>query len=205
MGNPWILTERQKVIDLWLRCAVNYYGAITPRAFLVLFNRYNKPKLLKDELLKYTYKLNRQIDKNYYIYTNYIVNREVNRQKIDEIIYHQSGKKFYYATDNELLIYENPEYYQPTDETKALIDYLKYKYNIDFIIADGFARKLTILSRTEATVQEQTALIDQFKIPLKDIKEADIFLGYMMNVMNTTRKWANCGHTPAELYDGHLS
>lgn len=73
MGNSWILTERQKLIDVWLRCAANYYGHITPRAFLALVNRYNEPKLLKAELMKYLNKLMRQANRNYCLYENAII------------------------------------------------------------------------------------------------------------------------------------
>ena len=81
MANPWLLTPRQKEVDRYLRCAANYFGHITPRAFLSLFNRHNKPKLLKAELMKYLRKLNHQTDRNYALYDNAITSLRVSTGK----------------------------------------------------------------------------------------------------------------------------
>ena len=50
MGNPWALTEWQKEIDSYLIGTTRLYGFVTPKQFLLVFNRYHEPKLLKSEL-----------------------------------------------------------------------------------------------------------------------------------------------------------
>lgn len=96
MPNNWLLTEQQKQIDKWLRSAVNFYGSLPHRVFLILYNKYNRPKLLKAELLQFSNKLMKQLDRNYSIYENVIINLRVPDEIIDRAIYHQNGKSFYY-------------------------------------------------------------------------------------------------------------
>ena len=72
MGNPWALTEWQKEIDSYLIGTTRLYGFVTPKQFLLVFNRYHEQKLLKSKLMKYANKLVRQ-SRNYYIYDNAII------------------------------------------------------------------------------------------------------------------------------------
>lgn len=83
MTNVWKLTQRQQSIDLYLQACANLYGHITPRRFLLIYNKYNEDKLLKDELLQYSNKLNRQAN-NYCIYTNAIINSTVAPKSLTE-------------------------------------------------------------------------------------------------------------------------
>jgi hypothetical protein len=50
MANRWTLTEQQKTVDTYLKGCVNLYGYVTPRQFLKVYNRYNTPKIKKDDL-----------------------------------------------------------------------------------------------------------------------------------------------------------
>jgi len=153
MGNSWVLTERQKIIDKYLRCAANFYGHITPRAFLVLFNRYNEPKLLKAELMKYWNKLTRQFDRNYCLYENAITSSRVPNEKIDEIMYYQQGKQFYIPGESEMLRYESDNYYKATDFIRNMQEYLCKHLQMNPFSADALLQKLSWLIRTEARNQ----------------------------------------------------
>jgi len=93
MANVWKLTERQQTIDLFLQAFANLYGHITPKQFLLIYNKYNVDRLLKADLMQYANKLNYQA-KNYKIYSNAIVNTTVDTELIDNIIYYQSNKKY---------------------------------------------------------------------------------------------------------------
>lgn len=199
MGNSWLLTDRQNIIDKYLRCTANYYGHITPRAFLVLFNRYNEPKLLKAELMKYWNKLTRQFDRNYRLYENAILSSRVSDDKINEIICYQNGKSFYFPEESELLKYENDNYYEMTDFTRNMQNYLCEQLKMNPFSADALLRKLSWLIRTEARNQEQMDLLEEFHLQLSGMKQANEFMMLQSDMSNNTRKWANCGYTPLEL------
>lgn len=85
MANRYTLTERQKTIDTYLKGCVNLYGFVTVRQFLKVFNRYNQPKLLKEELMKCADKLVRLSYMDYQIYSNAIINTRVPQERIDAI------------------------------------------------------------------------------------------------------------------------
>lgn len=199
MGNSWILTARQKIIDRYLRCAANLYGHITPKAFLVLFNRYNEPKLLKAELMKYWNKLMRQTDRNYCLYDNAIISTRVQNDKIDEIMSFQQGKQFYIPSKSELLKYESDNYYEATDFTRKLQEYLCKQLQMNPFSADAMLRKLSWLIRIEARNQDQMDLLEEFDVQLNDMRQANEFMMLLSDMSNNTRKWANCGYTPIEL------
>lgn len=199
MGNSRALTERQKAVETYLRCAANLYGFITPRAFLVLFNRYNEPKLLKAELMKYRNKLIRLLDGNYCLYENAITNALVSEDKIDEIICYQNGKSFFIPEEAELLKYENQNYYEVTDYTKNMRKFLCEQFKMNPFAAEALLRRLSWLIRIEASTQEQMALLEDFRVKLTGIKQANEFLALLADMSNNTRKWANCGYTPIEL------
>ncbi len=120
MANRYTLTEQQKVIDTYLKGCVNLYGFVTPRQFLKVYNRYNTPKIRKDDLLKYGMKLIRYSYDSYYIYSNAIVNKRVSDEKIGQIAYLQEGKKYYTPTREEILKYADPNYSPENEYTKAL-------------------------------------------------------------------------------------
>ncbi|NLP47359.1 MAG: hypothetical protein GX345_00260 [Clostridiales bacterium] len=200
MSNNWLLTERQKTIDVWLRSAVNFYGFVTPRAFLIVFNRYNTPKLLKSELMKSANKLLKQLDRNYCIWLDAIVNTSVPGEKIEEILNSQQGKKYYYPTETELLKYKNPNYYERTPQTEALFTYLCDKLGMNRFSAESFVCKLSWLHKTEEPVQKQIDLFEEYDFKMSDIDQAEHLYGLMADMSNHTRKWANCGFTPKEIF-----
>lgn len=109
MTNAWKLTERRQSIDTYLQACADLYGHITPKQFLLIFNKYNEPKLLKAELMQYSNKLNRQA-KNYCIYNNAIINATVEPEVIDRTIYYQSNKKYYVPDREELLKWIDERY-----------------------------------------------------------------------------------------------
>lgn len=51
MANRYALTERQKVMDTYLKGCVNLYGFVTIRQFLKVFNRYNQPRAIRGRFL----------------------------------------------------------------------------------------------------------------------------------------------------------
>jgi len=199
MPNHWELNERQKLIDTWLKGAVNLYGYVTPRAFLTLFNKYNTPKLLKAELLKYSNKLDKKSWMYYCIYENAIVNTTVPDEKIQEIFYHQQGKKYYVPTEVELLSRADPTFYEQTPEAESLYKHLCEKLKVDRLTADKFLGKLITTLMREDHLQSLMTLLDEFQIELINIRQANELLGFITNLSNHTRMWSNCGFTPDEM------
>lgn len=48
-------------------------------------------------------------------------------------------------------------------------------------------------------VQYIFAQLERFDILMEDMEQANEVVGYIMEIMNSTRLWSNCGHTPNEM------
>lgn len=200
--NNWLLNERQQTIDNWLRAAANFYGFVTPRVFLILFNRYNKPKLLKAELMKYWHKFDVNSWKYYALYDNAITRRGVGFEKIDEVQFRQQGKKYYMPTEGELLNYLDPDYYEKTPESERVYQYLRITLSLDQENAEKFMQRVTWMMRIDVPINKILDVLNDFHLVLKDLDQANEFLWLISDLSNHTRKWSNCGHTPTELLSG---
>lgn len=200
MANKYALTERQKQIDMYLKGCVNLYGFVTIRQFLKVYNRYNQPKLLKEELMKCADKLMRISYADYQIYSNAIVNERVPEEKMAEIVRNQSGKTYYMPNVQEILSYASPHFYEHTLQVEELERFLKQKMKINLLSVNGFIEKLVWLIRIEEPTEAQYRLMEEFRIVPKDMKQANELLQKITEVHNHTRIWANCGYTPYQLF-----
>ena len=200
MANAWLLTERQRLIETYLRCAANFYGHITPRAFLVLFNRYNDQKLLKAELMKYCNKLMRQYPRDYVLFDNAVVSTRVESEKIDEIIYYQGAKKYYIPSKEDLMKYLDNNYYENTEYTEALREFLVTSFHLNMFSAESLVRKISWLIRIEEPTSTQAQLFSEHGIVSENMDQLNELLLRLQNLNNNTRKWANCGYTPTEMF-----
>ena len=200
MANRYALTERQKVMDTYLKGCVNLYGFVTIRQFLKVFNRYNQPKLLKEEFMKCADKLVRHSYMHYKIYSNAIINKQVDKEKIDEIVSYQSGKKYYTPREAEILSYANSHYFEQTPQTRELVRFLTMDMKVNMLVTNTFMEELLWAIRIEEPPRAQYSLIDKFHINPENTAQADALIQKMTEVNNNTRKWANCGYTPFDLY-----
>ncbi|MGN0539025.1 MAG: hypothetical protein ACI4KI_04145 [Candidatus Fimenecus sp.] len=200
MANRYALTERQKVMDTYLKGCVNLYGFVTIRQFLKVFNRYNQPKLLKEEFMKCADKLVRNSYMNYQIYSNAIINKQVDEEKIGEIVSYQSGKKYYMPQEAEILSYANAHYFEQTPQTNELARFLTMDMQVNMLVTNAFMEKLLWYIRIEEPPRAQYSLIDKFHVNPENMAQANELIQRMTEVHNNTRKWANCGYTPHELF-----
>lgn len=200
MTNVWKLTERQQTIDLFLQACANLYGHITPKQFLLIYNKYNSDRLLKADLLQYSNKLNRRA-KNYHIYSNAIVNTTVETEVIDRVIYYQGNKKYYVPDKEELLRWVNERYCPVTPQSEKLKEMLMAKFKVSPLAIGSLMYELFHSILIEERQQEQMDILDKYhvfeKSSIKDCNE--FFCNTFMAYVNNTRRWANCGFTPTEM------
>lgn len=200
MGNRWTLNEEHLNVDKYLRACTNLYGYVTPRQFLKLYNRFNTPKINKEKYVRWMEKLQRNSYEYYTLYTNAIVSSKVSEKKIDEIIYYQEGKKYYDPSEAELLAYTNPNYREQNEYVDEMLKFL-VNMKVNRLVAESFLSKLVWYIRIEESVQAKNDLMENYGIEFKNIKQANEFYEILQNLNNNTRKWANCGYTPTELYN----
>lgn len=201
MGNRWTLNDEHLNVDKYLRACANLYGHVTPRQFLKLYNRYNTQKIKKEKYLLWMEKLQNHSYAYYTLYTNAIVSSGVSNSKMDEIIYYQEGKKYYDPTKEELLLYKNPNNFEETEQTQEMRDFLLNHIKINKLAVEGLLSKLIWCIRTEEPLQAQMELFNSYGIVFKNMNQANEYYLRLQNLNNNTRKWANCGYTPKELFE----
>ena len=202
MTNVWKLTQRQQNIDLYLQACAHLYGHITPRRFLLIYNKYNDDKLLKDDLLRYSNKLNGQA-KNYCIYSNAIINNTVDPEIIDQTIYLQSDKKYYVPEKEELLKWVDERYCPVTPQSENMKEVLMHKFKVTPLAIGSLMFELFHSVLIGERVQAQSDILDKYKVFDKSSVD-DFYIFYRVTFIefaNNTRHWSNCGFTPREMKD----
>lgn len=200
MSDKRVLTDEQLNVDKYLKACANLYGYVTVRQFLKLYNRYNDNKINKEKYLLWFDKLQRYSGEYYTLYTNAVICSRLDEKKIDEIIYFQNGKKYYDPPKEELLKYADPNYYERNIYTTAMIKLLTDHAGINRLVAEGFLAKLVWYIRVEETQQSENELLEKCGIEFKNPNQANDYFFRLQNLNNNTRKWANCGYTPKELF-----
>lgn len=201
MGNRWSLNEEHLNVDKYLKACANLYGYVTPRQFLKLYNRYNEKKINKEKYLLWLERLQNHSYLHYTLYSNAIVCSRVSRNKTDEILYCQQGKKYYDPPKDELLKYADPHYYEQSIYTKGMLNFLINELKVNRLTAKSFLGKLIRYMRIEEPIQAENDLLESFGIKFNDLTQANNYFLRAQYLNNNTRKWANCGYTPKELSD----
>lgn len=200
MGNRWTLNDEHLNVDKYLRACANLYGYVTPRQFLKLYNKFNTQKINKEKYLLWSEKLQNHSYEHYTIYSNAVICSRVPHRKIDEIIYYQKGKKYYDPSREELLEYANPNYYEQNEYANEMLNFLVNNMKLNKLIAQGFISKLVWLIRIEELHNGENDLLENLGFTFKDMDQVNEYVMRLQNLSNNTRKWANCGYTPKELF-----
>ena len=201
MGNPWALTDYQKEIDLYLMCAVHFYGHITPKQFLLLFNRFHKEhKLYKEDLVRWMNKLNYQA-KTYRVYTNAIINRTVKTSVIDEIIDCQQGKPFNIPEAAEAFVkWASPDYYPTTTHSEELSRFLISEGKLNPVLLPSLMSQLFHSVLMDERTQSQMDILEQYHITEHlSFSKFQKLIALHVDYVNNTPHWANCGFSPCEM------
>jgi len=199
MGDSTKLTERQQQVHNYLVALTSLYGVVTPKQFLLVFNRYNENKLLKAELMKYSNKLNNKFYyQGYFIYENFIVNTKISDEEINLIISYQQSKKYYNPTKEEIEAHISPTYYEKTEYTDRLKTFL-LDNKVSILSIDQLMSDIVFAIKAEKRNQEVFDVLNKYNFEFKDVKSAQVFSKMLMDLHNNTRKWANCGMRPIEM------
>lgn len=102
--------------------------------------------------------------------------------------------------EQEVLSYASPRFFARTPQIEELTRFLMLQMKVNMLVTNGFVEKLVWLIRIEEPTSVQYSLIEEFGIVPKDMKQANELLQRMTEVHNHTRKWANCGYTPHQLF-----
>ena len=192
--------KRADLLHTYAVAAANLYGVIPLHDLLALFNSQNKVPAAMEEL-RSVVSAHSQGDCVYLLWEEYLVHsafRENNFEDVPDLLAQIGEKPRYVPERQELLRYQDPEYYEETLQTKALRQYLCERLDLDRDLAALLVAEFYNLLTVDAKPQHLFQLFDEYRIQLAEENFAT--LSDLIAAMSYhTRRWSHNGHTPKEI------
>jgi hypothetical protein len=139
------------------------------------------------------------------IYQGYVINEEVSedREYADYLEEMHGDIEMFPLSEEGLMKYLEPYYYEETDEAKMLYAYIIKELSPDdddSMDPSDFLDDLHDYARRDVTMEGIMGLVEEYEFPVEE-SEAPIFIGLIYAAMNNCRRWSNNGWTPKELYE----
>lgn len=195
--------ERSDLLSNYAMAAVELYGVISQDDFVALFNSQNADPTDIDEVFR---TLLRQIavDKgDYCFWDEYIVSDEFEEDDFKgvNLLLRQIGDKPRYIPEkHELLKYADPDYYEPTEATRALLLYIRGSLSLDECLSQAIVDEIHDSCAVDNPLQECLSVFYSYAIPL-EMEHLQKLAELISDVNNSTRLWSNNGHTPNEIFN----
>ena len=182
--------------------AVNLYGIIRQDDFVDLFNRQNAQKTSIDEIFSVLIRYIAVESGNFCFWDEYLVNDEFEENEFRDVpdLLAEIGNKPRYIPDKkELLRYADPDYFEKTPHTARLERFLIHSLGQSAGAAEEIVAEIHFAIAVEAGVQTIFDILDEYGVALRD-SQLTALLPLITNMTNSTRLWANNGHTPEEIF-----
>lgn len=195
--------ERSDLLSDYATAAIELYGVISQDDFVALFNSQNAAHTDVDEVFSV---LIRQIavDKSdYCFWEEYIVSdafEEDDFKGVNDLLRQVGDKPRYIPEKRNFLKYADPDYYEPTRETRALLGYIREALAQDERTAQAIVAEIHDCCAAEIPLQECFSVFHDYKVPLER-QQLQQLAELVSNVNNSTRLWSNNGHTPNEIFN----
>ncbi len=190
----------RKLLDSYVRAAVNLYGVISRDDFVDIFNKQNIDQTTDDEIYILLLPLVLK-DGGYCFYKEYIVHYLFfdDFDHADYLLKHQANKPRYIPGKDEFLKYVIEDYVDN-----------KHWWNVRCFMWDIFGRSKDTSKGYEEVrnyitygdgVRELGSILDRHNLIFSGEKQLQEFINLIMLAKNNTRIWENNGYTPSELYE----
>lgn len=127
-------------------------------------------------------------------------NSIVNKDEVSALFEIKKDKPYYIPDQEELLRYKDADYYEKTEHTERLYQFLKNYVTTSESVEDAFYDVLVScqMESRPMDIIHYLAQIDVIFPTRKELKEALEVIG---NLANNTRLWSYNGFTPYELFE----
>ncbi len=189
----------------YIKAFANLYGVIPIKEAQAMLNKYeNKSysiiEIIKDPSMITTDRYGFLIVENES--DNLIVADDalyVSEDSLDELIQAQQGKNYAKLQKEELLKYEDRDYFQRTPQFRNMITFLISALEISQSKATEIAENIAYMCIAGMSPDQVFELLEEDDIVFADMQQYNQFLMKFSDMANNTRIWENCGHTPNEL------
>lgn len=196
--------ERKARVGLlrdYAEAAANLYGVISQDDFVDLFNRQNAKKTSIDEIFPVLIRYIAVEASGYCFWDEYLVSNDLEEndfQDVKDLLAEIGDKPRYIPDKKELLRYADPDYFERTPHTARLERFLIQSMGQSADAAGEIIAEIHFSIAVEAGMQAIFDILDEYGIALND-RLLSTIIPLITNMSNSTRLWANNGHTPEEL------
>lgn len=189
----------------YIKAFANLYGVISIKEAQAMLNKYeNKSysivKVLEDESMLTTDRYGFIIledDNGYMIVSNDAF--YVSENNLEELMQAQQGKSYAKLPKDELLKYEDHDYFQKTPQFRNMITFLMYALKLSNSRATEIAENIAYMCIAGMLPDQVFGLLEEDDVVFSDMQQYNQFLMKYSDMANNTRLWENRGHTPNEL------
>lgn len=189
----------------YIQSFANLYGVIPIKEAQAMLNKYENKShsianVLEDESMLTTDRYGFIIfenDSGYMIVANdaYYVSED----NLEELMQAQQGKSYAKLPKDELLKYEDRDYFQRTPQFRNMITFLMYALNLSNNKATEIAENIAYMCIAGMSPDQVFGLLEEDDVVFADMQQYNQFLMKYADMANNTRLWENRGHTPNEL------
>jgi hypothetical protein len=195
-----VMKERDFLLTSYINASVNLYGVIEIEQLVALINDQIEDKTDFDEITDVV-NFYDGFQSDYCSWEGNVVHflfEEDGFKGVEPLLRARSGKHIYVPAPGELLKYADPDYYEWTPQTEALLEGLSGFVN-DPIVARDIVDEIHDACMEEPRTQRYFDVFNDAGIEFNDIDQANRLMQLVMDVHNNTRLWSNYGNTPNEL------
>lgn len=203
---PEAKKQRQKPTDgpdealslAYLRAATNLYGVVTPEKLTEIYNTHHEKTISPSHWRRYQYRRN---DTFAWQKGHFVMDAVVMDDIFEIILQAQQGKEHYVPSKKEFLKYQDDEYVEKTKASQQLKNYLGRTFDIPKKALLEITDEIAFSAREADTPMELLEELSSFGVLLDDQGLIQDISGILVELINHSRKWENCGYTPNELYE----
>lgn len=189
----------------YIKAFANLYGIIPIKEAQAMLNKYENKSysivnVLEDESMSTTDRYGFIIledDNDYMIVANDAF--YVSENNLEELMQAQEGKKYAKLPKDELLKYEDRDYFQKTPQFRNMIIFLMYALKLSKSRATEIAENIAYMCIAGMSPDQVFSLLEEDDVIFADMQQYNQFLMRYSDMANNTRLWENRGHTPNEL------
>lgn len=220
--NLSITDDTVKLLRKYLKAMTNLYGVIPLDKVYEIINSQNPGLLTKAEFSEYI--MIARHEQEYFLiigeadlYTGRKFETSLNRllidlylldekwQSLEKVRTMQADKPYYIPEKNILLRYHDPDYTEPTPQSKAMKCFWHEIMGFSAESANYIFLELQLIARTvDTSVNTVINYLEDNDLHNMTKAQMTVFLDLYMALHNHTRMQCNCGYTPAEIADMKL-
>lgn len=184
----------------YLRAATNLYGVVTKEKLTEIYNTHHETTLDAGYWQRYQQRRN---DIFSWYKGHFVSNDVILEDCFETLLLDQQGKPHYLPDKKTFLKYQDDEYVEQTKPLQKLKRCLERNFHIPKKNLLVICEEIGFSARVVDTPVELVEELDDFGVRLDEPALHQEVTGILVEVMNHSRRWENCGHTPNEIFQQH--